>query len=234
MNGKQIFCLSLIILSVSMGVNWFKNKPKVKIKKKTRPMEALNYKDMQINDSSDETGQNNDSEENTNNDDELETDQPEDQIASGENEIATETTEIASGTANASGSEELAPELNDPIIIAFRKLERNPFEESPYAKLIEELRAQAEVPEEEDVVKETRVLRANFNSIIKTDTELYAVIDANIYKKGDDYEDKKITDLNDKMIFIETPSALFLIPKVGVDVRVASDGSYTYEDTVKN
>lgn len=244
MNGKQLFCLSLIILSVVMGLHWFKNKPKERKKVKDRPRVALDLDDLQIQDDKppadspdgddppldtppedspddipgDETG-----------------DTPEDQP--GEGDIANQSPEDnnASSTTDltASGSLDLPPELNDPIIIALRSMPRNPFETSPYAKLVEKLREQESQPEEEEIIKTTQLLQANFTATIRTRQELLAVIDSKLYRKGDPFGDNQITDIKPELVKIDTPSSLFIIPKVGVRVNIATDGSYTFEDSYR-
>jgi hypothetical protein len=50
MNGKQLFCLSLVILSVAMGIHWFKHKPKTQKRPTRRPKVALDIEDLQIQD----------------------------------------------------------------------------------------------------------------------------------------------------------------------------------------
>ncbi len=234
MNGKQLFCLSLIFLSVAMGMHWQKNRPKVKPKKPTQNRVALNIDDLQIQDDvKDPNAQ-----------DPLETDgsdsaNPEnpvdpDQIASG-TDIATATDDIASITAEiASGSAsapiELDPLMADPIIASMRAMQRNPSERSPYAKLVEEIRAREGIKDEVVEKKNVKVLTANFSATIGTKKELVAVIDSKLYRKGELFQDKKITDIKNELVSLESGADLFLIPKFGVNIKVAEDGTYSVED----
>jgi len=237
MNGKQMFCLSLIILSVVMGLHWFKNKPKTKKKPKERPRVALNLDDLQIQDDGDVTDQPDDDPTN----EEPDPDAPVDdtgQPADPENpDNPPEENGNASATANiddvASTTEELRPELNDPIIIALKSMPRNPFEVSPYAKLVEKLRELEDQPEVEEIKKTTSLLQANFSATIRTRRELVAVIDSRLNRKGDDFQNRRITEIGTELVKLDTPTNLFLIPKVGVEVRIATDGTYTFEDSYK-
>jgi predicted nucleic acid-binding Zn-ribbon protein len=233
MNGKQIFCLSLIILSVAMGFHWFKHRPKVKKKPTNRPRVALNLDDLQVQDQN----ENNDEEQDVPEEDLPEeektepADEPEDDPIEN-NETASESVEIVE---NASETIELPPELDDPIIISLRSMPRNPFEQSPYAKLVEQIRAaEAAAQEEEGIPQEEKkvsLLQANFTGTIKTPKELVAVIDSRLYRKGDEFQNRKITSIQSSLVALDTGSDLFLIPKVGVSVNIATDGTYTYEDS---
>ncbi len=237
MNGKQMFCLSLIILSVVMGLHWFKNKPKTKKKPKERPRVALNLDDLQLQDDGDVSEQPDDTpadgEPDPGNPDDAndEPTNPDDQQNTpDENANASDTTSVET---TASGTDELPPEFNDPIIIALKTMPRNPFETSPYAKLVEKLRELEDQPEEEEIKKTTSLLQANFTATIRTRRELVAVIDSRLYRKGDDFQNRKITDIGAELVKLDTPSNLFLIPKVGVEVKIATDGTYTFEDSYK-
>ncbi|GAB4275458.1 MAG: hypothetical protein Kow0029_16630 [Candidatus Rifleibacteriota bacterium] len=239
MNGKQLFCLSLIILSVAMGMHWFKNKPKKKKKVSDRPRVALNLDDLQLQDEEPNKKQDkkepSGSTDTDNNQDSPDETSPENHGSPDSNENGNET--AASGTSEipdtASTTEELNPELNDPIIIALKSMPRNPFETSPYAKLVEELRAAEDAPEEEVIKKTTNLINANFSATIKTKNELVAIIDSRLYRKGDLFQGKEITDIKPELVFLDTASQLFLIPKVGVKVDIATDGTYTFEDTFR-
>jgi hypothetical protein len=248
MNGKQLFCLSLIILSVAMGLHWFKNRPKKQKKRTNRPRVALNIDDLQIQDEEDTNSGTLD--ENTKPDDKQDADPDaadEDSDGQtndsqdGEQNIqdthATDEEQTASGTeeivAVASKAIEIASELDDPIIASLRSLPRNPFQESPYALLVEQLRAAEDEADEvvEDVKKEIQVLQANFTGTIKTPSELVAVIDSRLYRQGDFFQDRRITQIKNELVAMDTGPNLFLIPKVGVKVDIATDGTYTYEDS---
>lgn len=239
MNGKQLFCLSLIILSVVMGLHWFKNRPKERKKPKDRPRVALNLDDLQIQDGENPEDIPEDNPEDNPPPDENDPENPEnpedgepppDDAVPGDEASASGTTDLA---AIASAGSELPPELNDPIIIALRTMQRNPFEVSPYAQLVERLRELENKPEEVEIIKTTKLLQANFTATIRTRKELVAVIDSRLYRKGDSFQDRKITEIDPEMVKIDTPSSLFIIPKVGVEVNIATDGTYTFEDSYR-
>lgn len=244
MNGKQLFCLSLIILSVAMGMHWFKNRPKVKKKPNNRPRVALNLDDLQVQDKqpdSEEGGAEDSGEVDPGGDsggeDSGEGGEPDPtEEGSPDNPEDGQDPPLASDTAVAvaSGAEGLPPELNDPVILELRAIARNPFEVSPYAKLVEELRALEDVPEEEQVKKTTQILNARFTATIKTRKELVAVIDSRLYRKGDRFQDKEITDIKPEIVSLDSPSNLFLIPKVGVEVSIDPEsGTFSYIDSYK-
>lgn len=226
MNGRKIFCLSLIVLSVTMGIHWFKHRPKVKKVKRKRPRVALNIDDLQIQDNK------------TSDTKPQETKMPE-KVDPGNTQIASETSNT---TDNASSSEPLfnASETSglnaDPIIFAFNHLTRNPFERSPYVKLANAAKKDAEEKEVEDVSgkgKETKLLKAEFSATIKTNDDLVAVIDNNLYRKGEMFRNGRISSISTELVFVNTATTLFIIPKVGVNLKIASDGVYTYNDSFR-
>ncbi|MGM0600251.1 MAG: hypothetical protein ACQETH_10595 [Candidatus Rifleibacteriota bacterium] len=235
MNGKQLFCLSLVILSVAMGIHWFKHKPKTRKRPTRRPKVALDIKDLQIQD---ENKQGN--EEETPVEDLGDDNQEEQEQATETEELPDETQETSKATdtteiATASDTEELPSELDDPIIAQFHNIKRNPFEKSPYAELVEELRAQQELENqvEEVTIKPIEVMNANFSATIKAQNKLVAIIDSRLYREGDQFQQKPITKIEPSLVTLDTNSTLFLIPKVGVQVDVATDGTYTYQDTFR-
>lgn len=238
MNGKQLFCLSLIILSVAMGLHWFKNKPKKKKIVSGRPRVALHHEDLQLQDdeSIDEVDPKDPKNPDEANPDETNPDETNPDETNPDEGTPAETA-TASGTENigenASESVELPPEFDDPIILALNRLARDPFERSPYAKLVEELRAKEDAPEIEEVKKSTQLLQANFTATIKTREELVAVIDSRLYRKGDSFQSREITKIAAEIVSLDSGNELYLIPKVGVEVLIASDGSYTFEDSYR-
>ncbi len=245
MKGKHIFCFSLIILSVVMGLHWFKNKPKPKKKVSDRPRVALNLDDMQIQDDDpngkkpaqnpenpDETKEDpeNGTPKDPKNPDATSNEGPENPPDPPEVANASDTQPVSE---TASGTGDLRPELNDPVIMAVKAIPRNPFEPSPYARLVEKLRELEEKPDKEEVKKITELIKANFTATIKTRKELVAVIDSRLYRKGDLFQNRKITEIGAELVSLDTESKLFLIPKVGVEVSIASDGTYTFEDSYR-
>ena len=227
MNGKQLFCVSLILLSIAMGIQWSKNKPKRKKKKKNRPRVALNLEDLQIKDEK-KTPEDTDSQENTETTENNENSQAE--VVASDSIEASSTIEIASQT-NGSATNQLASE-SDPILLAFMKLERNPFQKSPYAKLVEEIRALQQQPEDtdEDIQKVVKKIEAKFDSTIKSKGKLIAIIDSQLYREGDEFQGKKITKITRELVSIDSPTSLWLIPKVGTKLSIASDGTYNISD----
>ncbi len=234
MNSKQLFFFSLIILSVAMGMNWFKNRPKTKPPKPNRPRVALNLSDLQLQDegAQGETGEGSETvelvDETGEGENGGETGEPD--IASGEVEItdatASDSTELASGTADASD-----PLQSDPVILALKQMPRNPFETSPYAQLVEQLKMAQEISNEPVAKKSVAVLTAEFTATIQTARELVAVIDKRLFRIGENFQDKKITDIKTEFVSLESDSGIFLIPKTGVTINIAEDGTYTVDDS---
>lgn len=239
MNSKQLFFFSLLLLSVAMGMHWFKNRPKVKPVSKNRPKVALNLSDLQLQD---EGEQSTTGEGEIDGEGEVPIDIVDGEIASGDTEIASGeatvaenasgTLDVASSTTDlASGSTDVTdPMLADPIIVAMKSMKRNPFEKSPYSQLVEQLRMASDIPEETEEKKIVSLLTANFSATIKTSTELVAIIDSHLYRKGDLFQDKKITEITGELVSLKASNAVFLIPKTGVNVNIAEDGTYTVVD----
>lgn len=235
MNSKQLFFFSLILLSVAMGMNWFKNRPKTKPVKSNRPRVALNLSDLQLQDEGTQTetstGTDTDSktgegeatgegEEPTEGDTETATD---DEI---ETEAASSPVDIASGTLDASD-----PMTSDPIITALKAMPRNPFETSPYAQLVEQLRMASEVSDAPVAKKTVTLLKAEFSATIQTPRELVAVIDKGLFRKGEEFQDKTITEIKTEYVSLESDGGIFLLPKTGVNISIAEDGTYTVNDS---
>lgn len=229
MNSKQLFFFSLILLSVAMGLNWFKNRPKTKPVKTNRPRVALNLSDLQLQDeeTQTETGE-----------PATETETPVEGDTSGEenpdvvtdggetDDTASSTVEVASSTLDTSD-----PLVSDPIILALKQMPRNPFERSPYAKLVEQLKMALEVSDQPIEKKAVTLLTAEFSATIQTARELVAVIDKRLFRKGESFQDKKITDIKTEYVSLEADGAVFLLPKTGVNISIAEDGTYTVDDS---
>lgn len=229
MNGKQLFCLSLILLSIAMGLHWNKNKPKPRPKQTGQKRVALNIDDLQLRDNPD--SENSPSETGDEEGDDQVTDpaaEPEDGEDTAEKPI--DSTATASAVI-ASATEQVDELGNDPIIASLRSIPRNPFETSPYSRLVEEIRALRNLPEDVEIEKKSvKLLNANFSATIATRKELVAVIDSRLYRKGELFQDKKITEIKNEIVSLEQGNDLFILPKVGVNVTVAEDGTYTVED----
>lgn len=228
MNGKQLFCLSLILLSIAMGLHWNKNKPKPKPKQTGQKRVALNIDDLQLRDnpdSVDDTGEAGEKEDGEQTDPSEEEEGDESSPEKPPESTASASVEIASGT------EQIDELGNDPIIASLRSIPRNPFETSPYAKLVEEIRALRNLPADVEIEKKSvKLLNANFSATIATRKELVAVIDSRLYRKGELFQDKKITEIKNEIVSLEQGNDLFILPKVGVNVTLAEDGTYTVED----
>lgn len=220
-----------------MGIHWFKYRPKIKKRRHRRPRVALNIDDLQIQDKlpsqskkSNHTPVQKKQKDNKPVTDKSSTSNSEKTVKSETNLIASATIEEESPSLTASDTTGLNA---DPVIFAFNHLKRNPFEQSPYVKLIEHVKKEKEQIANDTGTgsgKETRLINANFSATIKTDNELVAVIDSRLYRKGDQFRSSKISSITPELVFLNTPKILYLIPKVGVKVNIASNGIYTYTD----
>ena len=219
-----------------MGMNWFKNRPKAKPARANRPKVALNLSDLQLQDENGQEQPNEGTETGEGAGEPGEGEEPGETVepggegdpdaATGEGETgetASETVEIASGTPDIL--------LSDPIIIALQGMKRNPFERSPYAQLVEQLKMAQEATNEPVEKKSVALLPAEFSATIQTARELVAVIDKRLFRKGEIFQDKKITDIKTEFVSLESDGGIFLIPKTGVTINIAEDGTYTVSDT---
>ena len=239
MNSKQLFFFSLILLSVAMGMHWFKNRPKTRPAKTNRPRVALNLSDLQLQDGTEATDttavENGDP-------DQPEEGQEGEETPAGETETGETGTEATSGnegSETASDTTEVASAAvdimdTDPVIMALKKMPRNPFERSPYAQLVEQLRMAMDVKDEPEEKKTVSLLTAAFSATIQTESELVAVIDRSLFRKGESFQDKKITDIKPEYVTLENDSGVFLLPKTGVNINInPEDGTYTVEDNFR-
>ena len=260
MNTKQLFFISLIILSVAMGMNWFKNRPaRPKKTPPKAPRQAISLNDLQLQEKDDEK------EEKEDDDDEKDGDQKEKENKEGnktyEGEVEEETeeenegenedenkeengeekpnSEIASGTTelNASDTQTLDnPLKDDPIMKDYFQLTRNPFETSPYAQLVEKLRLEAELaarPKEE--VKEEviipKIMNAKFTGTIETARGPKAIVDGGLYEKGNELNGCIVKEIKMNVILLESETDKWLLPKTGVTIEIDKDtGEYNITD----
>ncbi len=228
MNGKQLFCLSLILLSISMGLHWHKNKPKARPKKPQHNRVALNIDDLQLADE----GQNEEDAGEESTPDNQDPEAIDDGSGEGDEAADGEPADGESTDQTTASATEILDELSsDPVIAAIRSLPRNPFEKSPYAELYEQLRSQQEEIPEEEEKKSVKLLTANFSATIGTAKELVAVIDSRLYRTGEVFQNKKITEIKPELVALESGSELFLLPKVGVDIVIDEQGNYTVDDS---
>ena len=265
MNIRQLFFISLIVLSIVMGMNWFKNKPKFVEKQPSKPRQAVALTDLQLQEEEErkkkeeeEKAKNKGNKEEQGEDEEILDEEGEEgvdeegveeeveeteEIASDENNPATDENELASDTADLNATDTIMldnPLKDDPILQEYFKITRNPFETSPYAQLVEKLRIEAELaaqPEEKEeiAVKKITKLTANFSGTIETNRGLRAIIDGNLYLKGDEYQRHKITEINNEAVIMDTEEETFIIPKHGVEVNInEGTGEYTLTDTFED
>ncbi len=265
MNIRQLFFISLIVLSIVMGMNWFKNKPKFIERQPSKPRQAVALTDLQLQEEEerkkkeeeekakdkdkqkeqgeDEEGFDEEGEEGVEEEGVDEEIEETEEVASDENNPAADGNELASDTADLNASDTLMldnPLKDDPILQDYFKITRNPFETSPYAQLVEKLRLEAELaaqPEEKEeaTVKKITKLTGNFSGTIETNRGLRAIIDGNLYLKGDEYQHHKITEINNETVIMDTEEQTFIIPKHGVEVNINEEtGEYSITDTFED
>ncbi len=226
MNGGKFFFFSLIILSVVMGHNWLKNRPKPQ-KKPKKPPQAVNLDDLEI---TRPTGPISPPAASTT------ASEPENAPSEA---LASETPEVPPDEANpASAPVEVAstptPLDGDPVLFAFRNLRRNPFETSPFAAMRAAAGkpANTENPEEEVPVKIFTVLSAPFTGTIETSKETVAILKQRLVREGEKYEEKTIKKIGKSLITLEDASGTYFIPKNGWTVQVSSEGAPILTDTL--
>lgn len=222
MNGQKLFFLSLIILSVVMGQNWLKNRPKKAPKKPGTEVTrtAVNIDDLQI--ASDTAGTGTDP------------------------ETATDTEGVASDTEhgepdpeNVANASDSAKPDEDPIMSGWQKLARTPFEASPFMRMIEEAKARAAEEQAKAGLlaavktKPVQELQANFTGTIQTEQEIVAIIDRSLFRQGKDYQDKKITNVERNLVTLEDQNAIYLLPKKGWRVVINASGPPTLVDNAE-
>ncbi len=256
MNTKQLFFISLIILSVAMGMNWFKNRPaRPKKTPPKAPRQAISLNDLQLQEKDDEK------EEKENDDDEKDEDKKEKENKEGnktyEGEVEEETeeenegedegengeekpnSELASGTTEITASDTQTldnPLKDDPIMKDYFQLTRNPFETSPYAQLVEKLRLEAELaarPKEE--VKEEviipKIMNAKFTGTIETARGPKAIVDGGLYEKGNELNGCIVKEIKMNVILLESETDKWLLPKTGVSIQIDNEtGEYNITD----
>jgi hypothetical protein len=226
--GKRLFFLSLIILSAAMGFQWFKNRPKSPPRPPRKVAVAVNLDDLEVA-----------------------TPRPSPDPATEPAEVATSTPPpeasdepgdgeqpanlVASAPSEANQAAQ-PKEEGDPIILAFSRLTRTPFEPSPFIAMMEAAgKSKEEVVEggEKKPTKPTSLMPGDFLGTIETPNALLAIVDSRLYKAGDLFNDIPIIKVGKELILLENESGKFIIPKKGVVVNIASDGTYTFADTFR-
>ena len=255
MNTKQLFFISLIILPVAMGMNWFKNRPARPKKKPTQaPRQAVSLSDLQIQENDEKEKEEDDNDEEKEDKEstasqtskiyegEVEEEEEGSEGEEGEKpegEQGTETGELASGTTdiNASDSQPLDnPLKDDPIMKDYFHLTRNPFETSPYAQLVEKLRIEAELAARpKEVIKEEvivpKIMNAKFTGTIETARGPKAIVDGSLYEKGNELNGCIVKEIKMNMILLESGTEKWLLPKTGVDIQIDQEtGNYSVTD----
>lgn len=231
MNGTKFFFLSLVILSLAMGQNWWKNRPIGPPKKPRKPVIAQPV-DLESEPTSQTASATLTASQTANAGDSPPVGS--DTLNASGTPNASDSA-VASDTALASGTPPL--EQVDPVIAAWEKLPRTPFEPSPFIKMLAESGKTRENSDGTVVIKrkETKRLEALFTGVIKTENLLMAVIDGKWYKSNEPFGDKIIKKLATDVISLEDPGGItYLIPRKGSKVDIASDGSYTvFSDALK-
>lgn len=236
--------MSLIILSVAMGLNWFKNKPKFVKKQPAKARQAISLNDLQLLEEEEREEERVrkgkeglEEEEKSRKKGEEELEEGEEELEEGERR---EKEEVASESLVIVASEAVTienPLKEDPIMAEYFKITRNPFEVSPYAQLVEKLRLEAELaarPKEElrKEIKIPVVLSARFSGTIETNRGLRAIVDANLYRRGDEVAGHKITNIKPNLIIMETDETTYLLPKTGVEISINQEtGEYDVIDS---
>ena len=259
MNTKQLFFVSLIILSIAMGINWFKNNKHTFGKKPAsnvnKPKQSVSLSDLQLKEDENKNEEDENEEDDSENKEgkekankvyegEVEEEEEEEGEEEGEGEesepkpkegeIASESIEIT-----ASDTQSLEnPLKDDPYIQEYFKITRNPFEVSPYAQLVEKLRIEAEKaahPEEEEKVevKVPKLLaNAKFTGSIETNRGPKAIVDGGLYEKGNELNGYTVKEIKENIIILESGDDEWLLPKTGVTIDINPEtGEYTVSDS---
>ena len=234
-----------------MGLNWFKHrpvKPVNKDKPSSKPRQALNYKDLEIDENKKEED---DEEEDKEKEEKEEKEEQgskkyegevvEENENEGDGSESSEPIVTASETAEITASETLTvenPLKDDPIIQDYFKMTRNPFETSPYAQLVEKLRIEAElaarpVVEEKKIVKVPRIMsNARFNGTIETERGPKVIVDGNVYEKGNELNGCIIKEIRPNIIILESNTDKWLLPKTGVKIQIDKEtGDFSIDDS---
>ena len=249
MNIKQFFFVSLIILSIAMGLNWLKHRPTKPVgsdNTSKKPRQALNFEDLQIKENEKEEEEEEEKEEK----EEKENKEQANKKYEGEvteedddenKEETSENPKTASETEEIIASETLIvanPLKDDPILQDFFKVERNPFETSPYAQLVEKLRIEAElasrpVVEEKKEVKVPKIMsHSRFNGTIETERGPKVIVDGNVYEKGNELNGCIIQEIRPNLIVLESDSDKWLLPKTGVKILINNQtGEFSVDDS---
>ena len=255
MNTKQLFFISLIILSVAMGMNWFKNRPALPKKTPPKaPRQAVSLNDLQLQDKEDDKEEEDDEKDKDQKEkenkegnktyegeveEETEGEEESEEETEGENKEEKSDSELASGTTEITASDTQTldnPLKDDPIMKDYFQLTRNPFETSPYAQLVEKLRIEAELAARpKEVVKEEviipKIMNAKFTGTIETARGPKAIVDGGLYEKGNELNGCIVKEIKMNVILLESETDKWLLPKTGVSIQIDNEtGEYNITD----
>ncbi len=238
--GARVFFLSLIILAVAMGVHYQRYGPKKEIKPRKPVTIPTDSRRIPVPD--DVTSGSDDGNfasapmsaaSGTPSMDDF-------QLTASSTGMGSEGGSHGDGSENAAGSHETADVKGgaDPILLAWSNLNRNPFEGSPYEKVLSEKRQnQGNGSGSEEgsgslavTKKPTKALEAGYSGSIMLDSGVVAFIGRENYRVNDLYERKKITKIEPTLITLEDDEAVYLMPFRNYKVAIASDGSYSMID----
>ncbi|NLM17475.1 MAG: hypothetical protein GX221_07135 [Candidatus Riflebacteria bacterium] len=260
MIAKKMFFISLLILSLAMGADYFKNpsrkrripqkqqeqqtakKPEVE-----RTVLALKDLGLDLEEEEDyleeEPGETEKPQKEEKEEAKTETSTLEEQADSKTEEQKPTTQPIASSEGFLVGEIPFSdPLANDPVIQSIAKMKNTPFQESPYIKIIAMLKEEEEKKRRQQEEKQEEVLRVRkvaslngkFTATIRIGDRLCAIIDSDTYEKGDIYQNRKITDITDELVIFEEPEQIWLIPKTGVRLDINTNyGTYTFDDSFR-
>ncbi|MBF0408503.1 MAG: hypothetical protein HQM10_14220 [Candidatus Riflebacteria bacterium] len=279
MNGQKIFFISLIVLSLAMGYDWKKNRPRSGTPGKKTPSTAqlinenltvasgsaterilgtdtekilgtdteriLGTDTVKVASETNQEDQKNGTSTDEKTDDKGETTKVadkkpgDDENDTGKKTDSTAEEEKPEDQENKLADENLKKFNQDNVFVAWNDLKKGLFQPSPFVKLIDDMKKEKEEKERikaqpvvPKVLLRTReIIQAPFTGTIETDKSLIAIIDRSFYKVGQDFQGKKITRIDSKVITLDDASTTFLIPKKGVRISLSQDSdNFEIED----
>lgn len=213
--GIRLFYLSLLILSIAMGSQFYKNRPKQAPKKPPRPAASVNLDELDLQRPPGTASDSNGTPEPTG-------------MEIPDGMTASPASGISGEPADTHLSDAPSTPVKDAVILAFENLPRNPFEPSPFAKMVEQAQASAAAdiaanPSRTSKTKPTEIMATTFGGTIETKNALVAIIDRNVYRTGDTYLGKTIRKIEKTHITLDDPEKIYLMPKFGVKIQIKDD-----------
>ncbi|MFZ2957873.1 MAG: hypothetical protein WA705_13380 [Candidatus Ozemobacteraceae bacterium] len=219
-----------------MGQHWLKNRPKTpRVPQNTVKQTALNLDDLPIASSTPDGASGAENASDVSNTPDASGTEP----TGTSEQVASETSSQASEAKHLVASQPLDTHT-DRIMEAWMKVSRTPFEASPFLKMIEDSQKAKAASEAEALTvatqtvtvkrKPTQAISAAFSGTIETEKGLFAIIDKRTYQEGQDFGGRIIKKIEKSLITLENPSGIYLLPKTGASVSVASDGTVTFRD----